>query len=247
LGGTCWGRWLAILGGQGEEWVEASPFSPRCTDFFRRGEIGCSSTSRAVAAREAAIGSGGVCQARTGRGVLGAAGERLIWSYVVNNYLKGRSPAAFACCTGTPFDQPARSHYCCTSHMSWTTADGAGELTMLGTPVDLSKVRPPDHVLAAREDTSCPGRALSDTQLMRGRCARARESGHIAGVVNPARRTGAATGSTNRCPTADPEAWLARERAAAGSWWTDWNAWLAQYSGGEVKAKKAFWEPPGTR
>ena len=36
---------------------------------------------------------------------------------------------------------------------------------------------------------------------------------------------------------ADPEAWLAGARQQAGSWWPDWQAWLAKKSGALVPAR----------
>jgi polyhydroxyalkanoate synthase len=34
--------------------------------------------------------------------------------------------------------------------------------------------------------------------------------------------------------------WLSGAREVKGSWWRDWDAWLAQYSGGEAPAPQRF-------
>ena len=61
-------------------------------------------------------------------------------------------------------------------------------------------------------------------------------SGHIAGVINPPAKkkyqywTGEAAGTSL-------EDWMANASAIAGSWWPDWTAWLAAYSGVKVPAR----------
>jgi poly[(R)-3-hydroxyalkanoate] polymerase subunit PhaC len=60
-------------------------------------------------------------------------------------------------------------------------------------------------------------------------------SGHIAGVVNPPAKKkyqfwSGGTGST----LAD---WMASATEAPGSWWPDWAAWLAAYSGAKIPAR----------
>ena len=60
-------------------------------------------------------------------------------------------------------------------------------------------------------------------------------SGHIAGVVNPPEKkkyqywSGGKTGSL--------EEWSATARETKGSWWPDWAAWLAEYSGPKIPAR----------
>ncbi|MEM7614500.1 MAG: class I poly(R)-hydroxyalkanoic acid synthase, partial [Pseudomonadota bacterium] len=76
-------------------------------------------------------------------------------------------------------------------------------------------------------------------------------SGHIAGVVNPP-----AAGKYQYWTNADLSheeinGWLEGATETEGSWWPDWDAWLAQRSGRKVKAREpgkvlgALEEAPG--
>jgi polyhydroxyalkanoate synthase len=60
-------------------------------------------------------------------------------------------------------------------------------------------------------------------------------SGHIAGIVNP---PGANKGNFWSAPSNPPTAdeWFALASKHPGSWWSDWQAWLAERSGERVPA-----------
>ena len=63
-------------------------------------------------------------------------------------------------------------------------------------------------------------------------------SGHIAGRHQPAeRRTNISTGPTTTCPPT-VEDWQAGATEHPGSWWPDWDGWLAPLSGKKVPARK---------
>ena len=246
VGGTMLGAVLAILAAKGEEWVESLTFFTSLHDFSDAGEIGLFVDEQGVAAREAAIGKGGIMPGRELAAVFSALrANDLIWSYVVNNYLKGRSPVAFDLlhwnADSTNLPGPMYCWYVRNMYLE-NNLTVPGKLTMLGTPVDLTKVRHPTYVLATREDHIVPWKsAYQTTQLMRGKMRFVLgESGHIAGVVNPAAKNRRSYWVNEQVfpPPADPEAWLAGTEQRPGSWWTDWNAWLAPHSGGKVKAKK---------
>jgi len=245
VGGTMLGAVLAIQAARGEDWVESLTFFTSLHDFSDAGEIGLFVDEASVAAREAAIGKGGIMPGKELAAVFSALrANDLIWSYVVNNYLKGRAPAAFDLlhwnADSTNLPGPMYCWYVRNMYLE-NNLTKPGKLTMLGVPVDLSRVRYPTYVLATREDHIVPWKsAYQTTQLMRGTMRFVLgESGHIAGVVNPASKNRRSYWvNEGLTPPADPEAWLATAEQRPGSWWNDWNAWLAQYSGGEAKAKK---------
>ena len=62
-------------------------------------------------------------------------------------------------------------------------------------------------------------------------------SGHIAGIINPP--TGNKYGYwTNETPPEDSGSWFTGAKQHAGSWWTDWEAWLKPKSGKAIPARK---------
>ena len=245
VGGTMLAAVLAILRAKGEDPIESVTFFTSLHDFSDAGEIGVFVDEPSVAAREAAIGKGGVMPGRELAAVFSALrANDLIWSYVVNNYLKGRSPLAFDLlhwnADSTNLPGPMYCWYVRNMYLDNAMVT-PGRLKMLGVPVDLSRIEYPTYVLATREDHIVPWKsAYRTTQLMRGEMRFVLgASGHIAGVVNPAAKNRRSYWtSESRQHPGDPEAWLAAAQERAGSWWVDWDAWISRFAGGNVRAKK---------
>ncbi len=245
VGGTMLGAVLAILRAKGEDWAESVTFFTALHDFSDAGEIGLFVDEPSVAAREAAIGSGGVMPGRELAAVFSALrANDLVWSYVVNNYLKGRSPVAFDLLHWNADSTNLPGPMYCWYVRNMYLENGLvvpDRLSMLGVPVDLSKIEYPTYVLATREDHIVPWKsAYRTTQLMRGEMRFVLgASGHIAGVVNPAAKNRRSYWTNDARPLpADAQAWLAAAEERKGSWWADWDAWISRFSGGMVKAKQ---------
>ncbi len=245
VGGTMLGAVLAILRAKGEDWAESVTFFTALHDFSDAGEIGLFVDEPSVAAREAAIGSGGVMPGRELAAVFSALrANDLVWSYVVNNYLKGRSPVAFDLLHWNADSTNLPGPMYCWYVRNMYLENGLvvpDRLSMLGVPVDLSKIEYPTYVLATREDHIVPWKsAYRTTQLMRGEMRLVLgASGHIAGVVNPAAKNRRSYWTNDARPLpADAQAWLAAAEERKGSWWADWDAWISRFSGGMVKAKQ---------
>ena len=114
-------------------------------------------------------------------------------------------------------------------------------LTCCGVPLDLRKVKVPTYLYGSREDHIVPWHsAFASAAIFPGpnRFVLG-ASGHIAGVINPPakhkRHYWVAEQPVN-AQTA--EQWLAKASQCSGSWWPDWNNWLASHSGKRVKASK---------
>ncbi len=242
VGGTMLGTALAVLAARGDSVVESATFLASMLDFSDTGEIGLFIDASSVAAREAAIGSGGVMPGRELAMVFSALrANDLVWSYVVNNYLKGRPPEAFDLlhwnADSTNLPGPMYCWYVRNTYLENNLRE-PGKVSVLGVPVDLRSVRVPAYVLATREDHIVPWRtAYRTTRLLGGETRFALgASGHIAGVVNPAAKgkrsywVGGESGP-------DADAWLAGATETTGSWWRDWSEWLGRFGGGRAKAR----------
>jgi polyhydroxyalkanoate synthase len=105
-------------------------------------------------------------------------------------------------------------------------------------PIDLGKVKTPTYIIATKEDHIAPWQSVyAGTQLYKGATRFVLgASGHIAGVVNPpaANKYGY---WTNETLPADPNAWLEGAEKHDGSWWTDWQDWVAPHDGKMVAAR----------
>ncbi|MCZ7563861.1 MAG: class I poly(R)-hydroxyalkanoic acid synthase [Burkholderiales bacterium] len=245
VGGTLLACALAVLAARGEDWVESLTLLATLLDFADAGEIGLLVDEASVAAKEAEIGRGGIMQGRNLAFVFSMLrANDLVWSYVVNNYLKGRSPEAFDIlywnADSTDLPGPWYCWYVRNMYLENRLRE-PGALTVCGEPVDLGRLRMPAYVLATREDHIVPWTSsYAATRLLAGRKRFVLgASGHIAGVVNPASKNRRSYW-TSEFLTDSPAAWFAGAREVQGSWWRDWDAWLAGFAGGEAPAPKRF-------
>src|SRR5712691_5002040 len=242
VGGTMLGTALAVMAAKGEAHVESATFLASMLDFSDTGEIGLFIDEAGVALREAAIGKGGVMPGRDLALVFSALrANELVWSYVVNNYLMGRSPGSFdllhwnADYTNLP--GPMYCWYVRNTYLENKLRE-PGRVSTMGVPLDLGKVAVPAYVLATREDHIVPWRtAYRTTQLLKGDMRFVLgASGHVAGIVNPASKNKRSHWTGGKL-TGDPESWLAAATETPGSWWTDWSTWLERFGGERVKAR----------
>jgi poly[(R)-3-hydroxyalkanoate] polymerase subunit PhaC len=159
----------------------------------------------------------------------------LIWSYVVNNYLLGRRPPAF----DILFWNQDTTRLAAGLHRDFIqiALDNPlvepGVLELLGTPIDLSEVTVDSYVVAGIADHITPWENCRRTTRMLGGDTRfiLSTSGHIAAIVNPPGNEKASYRVAEEGDHADPEAWLERAEKRPGTWWEDWDGWLAERSG----------------
>jgi len=247
VGGTLLGAALAVLKAKGEDWVASATYLTTMLDFSDTGQIGCLVDEQGVQVREQAIGRGGILPGSELAFVFSALrANDLIWSYVVNNYLKGESPVAFDLlywnADSTNLPGPMYCWYVRNTYLENKLRE-PGAVSNCGVPVDLGAIGLPSFIYGSREDHIVPWKSAyssvgllgGDTRFVLG------ASGHIAGVVNPPAKKKRSywAGAAGGFP-ADAEAWLEQATEHPGSWWPVWAEWLAAHKGGERKAKKAL-------
>jgi polyhydroxyalkanoate synthase len=155
---------------------------------------------------------------------------------VVNNYLKGQTPAAFDLlywnADATNLPGPMYCQYLRTTYLE-NRLRVPGALTMLGEKVDLGAVKVPTYVLATREDHIVPWKTAYESGRLLGGDKRVvlGASGHIAGVINPASKNRRSYWINEGPLPASADAWLAGAQEKPGTWWNDWSAWLAGFAG----------------
>lgn len=171
----------------------------------------------------------------------------LIWSFVVNNYLRGREPFPFDLLywnsDGTGMPAMMHSFYLRNMYRDNKFIEPGG-VTLNGVPIDLRKIKTPCYLLSTREDHIAPWKATyAATQVYKGAVRFVLSaSGHIAGVVNPPAANKYCYWTNSDLP-ADPETWLAGADVHPGSWWPDWQAWIGDFAGGDPVPAR----PPGSR
>jgi polyhydroxyalkanoate synthase subunit PhaC len=165
----------------------------------------------------------------------------LIWSYYVNNYLKGKEPMPFDLLVWNSDStrMPAANHNFYLRHCYLQNDLSNGRMILGGKTIDLKKVTIPIYELAAREDHIAPARGVFTGAKFFGGPVRfvLAGSGHIAGVVNPAGKPKYQYW-TDGPPEGDFDSWVARARETPGTWWPEWIEWLAAQAPEKVPARK---------
>jgi len=167
----------------------------------------------------------------------------LIWNYWINNYLQGRQPPPF----DVLFWNADTTRMAATLHREFVEAAMTnalatpGAATMLGSPVDLSKITVDSYVIAGIADHISAWQACyrSATLLGGDRDFVLSTSGHIASMVNP---PGNPKASFHSGPVLGEtaEQWLKAASARQGSWWPHYAQWLGARSGEERDAPGAL-------
>lgn len=169
----------------------------------------------------------------------------LLWSYVVNNYLMGKSPPAFDLLywnsDSTRFPARLLFDYLKDMYQENLLSKPDG-FEVGGHPVDISHVSLPVYLQAARQDhIAPPGSVFKGTRIFSGCPVRfvLAGSGHIAGVVNPPEKQRYQHWTNERAGSGygTVEEWLEDASEHPGSWWTDWDAWMDGWKGAEVPAR----------
>jgi polyhydroxyalkanoate synthase len=243
VGGTLLAAALAVLRARGEERVASVTLLATMLDFTYPGDIGVFIDEASMQAREAAIGKGGILTGKELAFVFSALrANDLVWSYVVNNYLKGRTPDAFDIlywnADSTNLPGPMYCWYVRNMYLENKLRE-PGQLSTCGVPLDLGAIRLPTYILATREDHIVPWKTAylstrhlkGDTRFVLG------ASGHVAGVINPPAKNRRSYWTSDSLP-ADAEQWLVGAAETRGSWWPNWNDWLRGFSRGERAAPK---------
>jgi polyhydroxyalkanoate synthase len=162
----------------------------------------------------------------------------LIWSRRVREYLLGRRAPIndLAAWNADATRLPYRMHSGYLRRLFLNNDLSAGRYEALGRRVALADIRTPIFAVGTSRDHVAPWRSVykaglytdSDfTFLLTG-------GGHNAGIVADPRRSDRSYQVATRGhdePYVDPDAWATQATRKAGSWWPEWQRWLAERSG----------------
>lgn len=164
----------------------------------------------------------------------------LIWSFVVNNYLMGKEPFPFDLLywNSDSTRMPAAMHSFYLREMyQYNRLIQPQGITLNGAPIDISQIDTPAFFLSTRDDHISPWKSTYAGALtMKGPvrfCLSA--SGHIAGVINAPQANKYNYWVNAKLPK-NPETWMNAAEKHDGSWWPEWEKWLAEYAGPKIAA-----------
>jgi polyhydroxyalkanoate synthase subunit PhaC len=159
----------------------------------------------------------------------------LVWNYVVNNYLLGKDPPAFdVLYWNQDTVRLAAGLHRDFIHLSLENSlTRPGALEVLGSGVDLGAVDLDSYIVAGSTDHIIPWEnAYRSTQLLGGTPRFVLStSGHIQALVNPPSEQSRSSYRIAAEHPATPEEWAEGAATRQGSWWGDYDEWLAARSG----------------
>ncbi|MFM0172281.1 class I poly(R)-hydroxyalkanoic acid synthase [Paraburkholderia sediminicola] len=251
VGGTMLAAALAVAAARGEHPAASMTLLTAMLDFSDTGVLDVFVDEAHVQMREQTIGGKNGTPPGLMRGIEFAntfsflRPNDLVWNYVVDNYLKGRTPVPFDLLywnsDSTSLPGPMYVWYLRNTYLENRLRE-PGALTTCGEPIDLSKIDVPTFIYGSREDHIVPWQtAYASVPLLNGPLKFVLgASGHIAGVINPPakkkRNFWMLEGDVKTLPE-NPEEWLDQATEVPGSWWPEWTTWLDQYGGKKVKPR----------
>jgi polyhydroxyalkanoate synthase len=245
IAGTTLALALGVMRKRKDASVASATFLTTLTDFSDQGEVGVFLDDDFVDGIEAEVKEKGVLEAfYMARTFSFLRSNDLIYQPAIRSYMLGEAPPAFDLLywngDGTNLPAAMAMEYLrglCQEDRLATTG-----FKVAGASVHLADVKVPlcavacetDHIAAWRSSYRGVQKMGSKdkTFILSG-------SGHIAGIVNPPAR-GKYCHWTNPDLRLSPGDWLAGAERHEGSWWPEWERWLAPRSGRMVAAR-----PPG--
>jgi len=247
VGGTLLSAALAVNAARDQNQVHSLTLLASMLDFSDTGEVSVYVDENYVEQSESKYAHGGVLPgAQLSSTFSSLRANELVWYFVVNNYLLGKTPRAFDLLywnsDGSNLPGPLYAYYLRNMYLE-NKLRVPGALEMKGLPVDLGAIDVPAMVVATRDDHIVPWKsAYRSASLLGGNtCFVLGASGHVAGIVNPAsaNRRNYWIRDGGELPP-DPQLWQSSAREVAGSWWNHWIDWLRPLAGKRVRARKTL-------
>jgi polyhydroxyalkanoate synthase len=241
IGGTLLAMTLAYMARTGDKRIASASFFTTQTDFSQAGDLRVFVDEGRLRALEESMSKTGYLESSamaTAFNMLRP--EDLIWSFVVNNYMKGNPPLAFdlLAWNSDSTRMTAANHlaYLRQCYLENRLAKGKAKFGRM--TLDLSKVTVPVYHLATREDHIAPAKSVFIGAKLLGGKVRfvLAGSGHIAGVINPPGKPKYQYWR-GKAPVGEFDDWLKSATEHKGSWWVDWISWIKRQSRKEVPAR----------
>jgi polyhydroxyalkanoate synthase len=245
LGGTLLASTLAYSAAKGDDRIASATYFATLVDFTDVGDMAVFIDEEQLAFLERRMRERGYLEAQDMAATFNMLrANDLIWSFVVSNYLLGKDqmPVDLFFWNSDSTRMPAAMHsfYLRKMYHENLLAKPGG-ITLAGAPIDLSKVRTPSFILAAREDHIAPWKSIyAATRLYSGSVKFVlSDAGHMAGVISPPGSKYGHWANDNLPPS--PDEWFDEATPHQGSWWLVWDEWITRFDEGRVTARE-----PGT-
>lgn len=232
IGGTLLACAAAYLSATGEEHkINKATFFTTMTDFREPGELGNFLEPGFLKGIKSQVEEAGYLESYfMSRAFSFLRAKDLVYGPAVRSYMLGEAPPAFDLLqwNADSTNLPGRM---AVEYLQKLYVDNElfkGEFELLGKKLRLAQITTPIFAISTIQDHIAPWQStFRGLSKVRGeRTFILSESGHIAGIVNPASRDKYGHWF-NEEPPRDPEFWLENAEFLKESWWHKWSAWLA--------------------
>lgn len=253
LGGTLLGITLAILRTKEKTFaaaeaeknsINSATLLATMLDFSDIGPMGNIIDDALVSNIEAELKNTGVLKGDSMAKAFNAIrANELVWNYVTNNYLKGKTPPPFNVLfwTGDNTNLPAEMYsFYLREMLLENKLSKKNGLKIANTPIDLSKVDIPTYIIGTVDDHIAPCKtAFTSTELFSGPLEFVLgDSGHIMGAINPPSKIHKYNFHFGGKLGQGFDTWRQTAKQGQGTWWIHWNKWLEGKSGKKINAPK---------
>jgi polyhydroxyalkanoate synthase subunit PhaC len=242
VGGTLLAIALAAMAAQQDERIVSTTLFAAQVDFTYAGDLKVFVDKDQLKVVEQRMAERGYLEGKSMVTVFNLLRSNdLIWPYIINNYVKGKTPFPFDLLywNSDATRLPAANHSFYLRNCYLDNRLTKGGLTIGNTPIDLKAVKIPVYNLATREDHIAPARSVLLGSKYFGGPVRfvLSGSGHIAGVVNPPAGGKYQYWLNDNIKDVSLADWIRGAQEHKGSWWPNWREWLGAVDAEEVPAR----------
>jgi len=243
IGGTLLACAAAYLTEVGQEHkLNKATFFTTMTDFREPGDLGNFLEPGFLKGIQSQVAQTGYLQSYfMSRTFSYLRAKDLVYAPAVRSYMMGEAPPAFDLLqwNADSTNLPGRMAVEYLSKLYVGNELANGEFELLGKKLRLAAIETPIFAVSTLQDHIAPWQStFRGLSKLRGeRTFLLSESGHIAGIVNPASKNKYGHWFNDE-PPRDPEFWKENAEFVKESWWHKWSAWLAKDEEMSAKARK---------
>lgn len=243
LGGTLLSMALCYMKAKNINIFKSATFLTTLLDFSTPGQLGVFINDKMLKVLEKEMNEVGYLDGRYLSSVFSILkANELIWHFMVNNYLMGKTPDAFDILywnsDSTNLPAEAHSYYLRNMYLE-NNLTKPNKLFIQDVPINLEDIDIPTFFLGAKEDHIAPAVATFQSfNLLKNSDKKfcLTTSGHIVGVINPPGNSKYSYWLNDNTPNdIDYENWTKTARKCEGSWWPMWLGWLKKNSGKQIE------------
>ncbi len=242
IGGTLLTTAAAAMGRDGDDRLASMTLFATETDFTEAGELSLFIDDSQVAFLEDMMWDQGYLDTKQMAGAFQLLRSNdLVWSRMVRDYLLGdrRLPNDLMAWNSDATRMPFRMHSEYLERMFLRNELANGNYEVEGRPVSISSIRPPMFVVSTEKDHVAPWKSVYKIHLQADVPITfvLTSGGHNAGIISepghPHRYYRVETHG-DAVPYLDPDSWVETTAVKQGSWWSEWEPWLAAKSAPEL-------------